>query len=125
MTKRSAISVAMALVASILVAAVALSMNFEIGTPASANDAPVKVEKSAKDKGPIVKRRTITVHRTKPARTIGGGTVTVASSSGGSVSTRSASSGSFSDDDSYEHESEHEAEHEVEHEVEHESGDDD
>lgn len=123
MTKRSAISVAMALVASILVAAVALSMNFEIGTPASANDSPVKVEKSAKDEGPIVKRRTITVHRTKPARTIGGGTVTVAS--GGGVSTRSASSGSFSDDDSYEHESEHESEHEVEHEVEHESGDDD
>jgi len=123
MTKRSAISVAMALVASILVAAVALSMNFEIGTPASANDAPVKVEENAKDKGPIVERRTITVHRTKPARTIGGGTVTVASDSGGSVSTRSASSGSFSDDDSYE--TEHEEEHEVEHEVEHESGGDD
>lgn len=124
MTKRSAISVAMGLVASVLVAAVALSMNFQIGTPAVANDAPTKVEKTAPKDKPIVKRRTVTIHREKPARTIGGGTVTVASGTSGGVSTRSSSGGSVSStsDDSFEHESEHESEHEVEHESE--AGDD-
>lgn len=135
MTKRSAIAVAMGLVASILAAAVALSMNFQIGTPASATDEPVKIEKKAPtDKGPIVKRRTVTIHRDKPARIIGGGTVTIpAGSGGGGVSTRSTSGGSFSshDDDGSEDESEDREDHEGEdhegedHEGEdHEGGDD-
>ena len=132
MTKRSAIAVAMGLVASILAAAVALSMNFQIGTPASATDEPVKIEKKAPtDKGPIVKRRTVTIHRDKPARIIGGGTVTIPAGGGGSgggVSTRSTSGGSFNshDDDGSEDESEDREDHEGEdHEGEdHEGGDD-
>lgn len=130
MTKRSAIAVAMGLVASILVAAVALSMNFQIGTPAVAKEEPVKVEKKAqKDKGPIVKRRTVTIHRDKPARIIGGGTVTIPSSGGGGgVSTRSTSGGSFDshDDDSHEYEDESEDHEDREDHEEHESegGDD-
>lgn len=131
MTKRSAIAVAMGLVASILVAAVALSMNFQIGTPAVAKEEPVKVEKKAqKDKGPIVKRRTVTIHRDKPARTIGGGTVTIPTggSGGGGVSARSTSGGSFDshDDDSHEYEDESEGHEDREDHEEHESegGDD-
>ena len=126
MTKKSAFVLALGMMAAVLSAAVAMSLNFGIGD--SAEGAPlVKTEqestKKAEKRKPIVKTRRITIKRERQAPG-GGGAVTVVRSapSGGSapsVRSTSDSSGEFED-----HESEHESEHEDEHEEEHEGGDD-
>ena len=84
MTRKSAIAVAAGVVLAILVAAVAISMNYGIGlqTPTSATSAVKAAVQppapAAKDLNPIVTTRHITIHRTKPGRVIPGGIVTVA-----------------------------------------------
>jgi hypothetical protein len=108
MTKKSGILLALGMVAAIISAAVAMSVNFGIGD--AAESAPLvktaQTGKKAEHKTkPIVKTRHITVRREKHAPSSGPVTVyRAAPSTGGGSATGSGSVSSSS----YEHESEHE-----------------
>lgn len=132
MTKKSAIVLALGMMVAILSAAVAMSVNFGIGT--QAESAPLvktspAAKKAEKKQKPIVKTRTVRIERERPAAG-GGGAVTVVrsapSSTGGNPAVRSSGnsgSSSFEDDHGEQEDHEDHEDHEDEHE-EHEGGDD-
>lgn len=102
MTKKSAIVLALGMMAVILSAAVAMSLNFGIGSQAEGASLvkPSAVAKQHHKQKPIVKTRHVTIHREKKAPSTGPVTVVRAlPSSGSSSSTRSTSTGGYHDDD--------------------------
>lgn len=107
MTKKSAFVLALGMMAAILSAAVAMSLNFGIGdTAQSAPLVQTHAKKAEHHRKPIVKTRHITIKREKKAPSGGQITVVRSAPSGGSPSTQSGSSSSGG------YESEHETEHE-------------
>ena len=85
MTKKSAIAVALGIVSAVLVAAIAISMNYGIGPKALAPSSPTVVNVVTQQPQigpnatkPIVTTRHVTIHRTKPGRVIPAPTITVA-----------------------------------------------